>query len=128
MDVLSNVLRAVRLCGSVFFTAEFSAPWALESPNPDLLATIVMPEAEHVSLFHILIEGHASCNAARTGASRLNPGMSSSFLTDTRIRCAAMRTRGRRASITCCHSPSPTRCRRSPSGATGERPALSAVT
>lgn len=57
MDVLSDVLGAVRLCGSVFFTAEFSAPWALESPNPELLATIVMPEAEHVSLFHILIEG-----------------------------------------------------------------------
>lgn len=57
MDVLSDVLRAVRLCGSVFFTADFSSPWALDSPNPDLLAGIVMPEAEHVSLFHILIEG-----------------------------------------------------------------------
>ena len=57
MDVLSDVLRAVRLCGSVFFTAEFSSPWALDSPHPDLLATIVMPEAEHVSLFHILMEG-----------------------------------------------------------------------
>ena len=57
MDVLSDVLGAVRLCGAAFFTAECSAPWALESPNPDLLATIVMPEAEHVSFFHILIEG-----------------------------------------------------------------------
>lgn len=57
MDVLSDVLRAVRLCGSVFFTAEFSSPWALTSPNPELLAGIVMPEAEHVSLFHILMEG-----------------------------------------------------------------------
>ncbi len=57
MDVLSDVLRSVRLCGSVFFTAEFSSPWALDSPNPELLATIVMPEADHVSLFHILMEG-----------------------------------------------------------------------
>jgi AraC family transcriptional regulator, alkane utilization regulator len=57
MDVLSDVLRAVRLCGSVFFTAEFSSPWALNSPNPELLAGIVMPDAEHVSLFHILTEG-----------------------------------------------------------------------
>ena len=54
MDVLSDVLRAVRLCGAVFFTAEFSSPWALESPNSRLLATILMPEAEHVSFFHIL--------------------------------------------------------------------------
>ena len=57
MDVLSDVLRSVRLCGSVFFTAEFSSPWAVDSPNPELLATIVMPEADHVSLFHILMEG-----------------------------------------------------------------------
>ena len=57
MDVLSDVLRSVRLCGSVFFTAEFSSPWALDSPNPALLATIVMPDADHVSLFHILMEG-----------------------------------------------------------------------
>ena len=35
MDVLSDVLRVVRLSGAVFFTADFSAPWALESPIPD---------------------------------------------------------------------------------------------
>jgi AraC family transcriptional regulator, alkane utilization regulator len=57
MDVLSDVLRAVRLCGSVFFTAEFSSPWAVNSPNPKLLASTIMPEAEHMSLFHILMEG-----------------------------------------------------------------------
>ena len=65
MDVLSDVLRAVRLCGSVFFTAEFSSPWALESPNPELLATIVLPEAEHVSFFHILTEGECIVECAR---------------------------------------------------------------
>jgi AraC family transcriptional regulator, alkane utilization regulator len=57
MDVLSDVVGAVRLCGSVFFTAEFSSPWALRSPNPELLANIVMPEADQMSLFHILMEG-----------------------------------------------------------------------
>jgi AraC-like DNA-binding protein len=41
----------------VFFTAEFSSPWALDSPHPDLLARVVLPEADHVSLFHILTEG-----------------------------------------------------------------------
>lgn len=57
MDLLSDVLRVVRLSGAVFFTAEFSSPWALESPNPELLASIVMPDAECVVLFHILTEG-----------------------------------------------------------------------
>lgn len=57
MDVLSDVLRVVRLSGAVFFTADFSSPWALESPMPEKLASAVMPEAECVLLFHILAEG-----------------------------------------------------------------------
>jgi AraC-like DNA-binding protein len=57
MDVLSDVLRVVRLSGAVFFTAEFSSPWAIESPLPDKLAAAVMPHAECVVLFHILVEG-----------------------------------------------------------------------
>jgi hypothetical protein len=57
MDVLSDVLRIVRLSGAVFFTTEFSSPWAIDSPNRDLLASIVMPQAKCVVLFHILMEG-----------------------------------------------------------------------
>jgi AraC-like DNA-binding protein len=65
MDVLSDVLRVVRLSGAVLFTAEFSSPWALDSPNPDLLASVVMPEAECLVLFHILTEGECivTCKA-----------------------------------------------------------------
>lgn len=57
MDVLSDVLRVVRLSGAVFFTADFSSPWSIESPMPDRLASAVMPQAECVVLFHILVEG-----------------------------------------------------------------------
>ena len=57
MDVLSDVLRVVRLSGSVFFTADFSSPWSVESPMPDMLASVVMPEAECIVLFHILVDG-----------------------------------------------------------------------
>ena len=74
MDVLSDVLRAVRLCGSVFFTAEFSSPWALESPNPELLATVVMPEAEHFSFFHILTEGECLVECANREPRALESG------------------------------------------------------
>ena len=68
MDVLSDVLRVVRLSGAVFFTAEFSSPWALESPTPEALASIVMPEAECVALFHVLIDGECivECTAHPT--------------------------------------------------------------
>jgi AraC-like DNA-binding protein len=57
MDVLSDVLRVVRLSGAVFFTADFTSPWAIESPAPDLLASAVVPQAECIVLFHILVDG-----------------------------------------------------------------------
>ena len=65
MDVLSDVLRVVRLSGAVFFTADFSSPWSIESPIPDKLASAVMPEAECVVLFHILVDGE--CEVACQG-------------------------------------------------------------
>jgi AraC-like DNA-binding protein len=74
MDVLSDVLRTVRLSGSVFFTAEFSSPWALASPNGELLATIVLPDAEHVSLFHILVEGQCVVECGQHGPIALDSG------------------------------------------------------
>jgi len=57
MDILSDLLRVVRLAGAVFFSAEFSSPWAIESPNEELLASFVLPRAECIVLFHILTEG-----------------------------------------------------------------------
>jgi AraC-like DNA-binding protein len=57
MDVLSDVLRVVRLSGAVFFTAEFTSPWAVQSPSSSSLAAMILPDAEHVSLFHVLVEG-----------------------------------------------------------------------
>src|SRR5262245_32249534 len=65
MDVLSDVLRVVRLSGAVFFTADFSSPWAIESPIPDKLASAVMPEAECVVLFHILVDGECEVECER---------------------------------------------------------------
>jgi AraC-like DNA-binding protein len=57
MDVLSDVLRVVRLSGAVFFTADFSSPWGVESPIPKALASVVMSHAECIVLFHILVDG-----------------------------------------------------------------------
>jgi AraC-like DNA-binding protein len=57
MDVLSEVFRAVHVSGAVFLAADFSAPWALDSPNSELLASEVVPNADCVVLFHLVIEG-----------------------------------------------------------------------
>lgn len=57
MDVLSDVLRVVRLTSAVFFTARFSSPWSIESPPSDHLVRFLRLRAESLALFHILIEG-----------------------------------------------------------------------
>jgi AraC-like DNA-binding protein len=58
----------------VFFTAEFSSPWAVDSPDPGLLANVVMPEAEHVSLFHTLIDGECFVECDRCSRVSMEAG------------------------------------------------------
>jgi AraC-like DNA-binding protein len=67
MDVLSDVLSAVRLTGAVFFERHVQAPWVGESPPSAAIAAMVMPEAEHVIGFHALLSG--TCWAAMIGSS-----------------------------------------------------------
>lgn len=57
MDVLSDVLLAVRLTGAVFFDVEAQSPFATESPSTDVIANRVMAGAEHVIAFHVMTEG-----------------------------------------------------------------------
>ncbi len=57
MDVLSDVLRVVRLTSAVFFTARLSSPWSIESPPADQLARSLRLRAESIALFHVLVEG-----------------------------------------------------------------------
>src|SRR6185437_15506612 len=59
MDPFSEILSGVKLSGAVFFTAEFSAPWGLTTPASKLMAAKVAPHAEHLVLYHLLIEGSA---------------------------------------------------------------------
>jgi AraC-like DNA-binding protein len=59
MDVLSEVLRVVRLEGALFFNGEFSAPWCLRSTESSAMARYLSPGASHLIIFHFLIEGRA---------------------------------------------------------------------
>lgn len=60
MDVLSEVLRVVKLQGAVFYNGEFSSPWSLCSPASRAVAPYLAPGAEHVIIYHLLTQGHAS--------------------------------------------------------------------
>ena len=59
MDVLSEVLRVVKLEGALFFNGEFSAPWCLKSALTPGVAACLAPGAGHLILFHYLTEGRA---------------------------------------------------------------------
>ncbi len=59
MDVLSEVLSAVRLEGALFFNAEFSAPWCMSSSGADGIAPYLPAKGAHLIMFHFLTEGRA---------------------------------------------------------------------
>ena len=65
VDVLSDVLRTVRLTGALFFPMEVSSPWIDEIPNATDFASIVLPGAQHVVSYHIVTRGQ--CWAALRG-------------------------------------------------------------
>jgi AraC-like DNA-binding protein len=56
-DVLSDVLRAVRLTGAVYFDFELSSPWVAEAPPSREIAGKVMPGAERVIEYHLIARG-----------------------------------------------------------------------
>jgi AraC-like DNA-binding protein len=59
MDAFSEVLAAVKLEGAMFFHAEFSAPWGFASPCSAQMAPELLPGAEHLILYHMLLDGAA---------------------------------------------------------------------
>ena len=59
MDVLSEVLSAVRLQGALFFNAEFSAPWCLSSSGAAGIKRYLPSSDAHLIMFHFLTEGRA---------------------------------------------------------------------
>lgn len=58
-DVLSDVLRAVRLTGAVYFDFDLSAPWVAEAPHSRDIASTVMPGAQRVIEYHVIARGSA---------------------------------------------------------------------
>jgi len=57
MEVLSEVLKAVKLDGALFYNAEFSAPWCARSIDARTVTSYLSPNSQHVIMFHLLTEG-----------------------------------------------------------------------
>ena len=57
MDVLSEVLKVVKLEGAIYYNAEFTAPWSFRAPPSSVLAPHFAPGGGHVIIYHLLTEG-----------------------------------------------------------------------
>lgn len=64
MDALSEVLKVVRLDGAMFYNGEFSSPWSFASPGSRVMAPLLAPGADHVIIYHLLIEGRGFARLA----------------------------------------------------------------
>ena len=65
MDTLSEVLRAVRLTGAVYFSIDGSAPWVAETPPGDVIAPHIGSGVDHVINYYVVTSG--SCWAGLVG-------------------------------------------------------------
>lgn len=62
MDALSEVLKVLKLTSGLFLEAEFTAPWCIDSAPGREDVRHILPDAEHVSIYHLVTEGR--CRAA----------------------------------------------------------------
>jgi AraC-like DNA-binding protein len=67
-DVLSDVLSAVRLTGSVFFDVSARPPWVAEAPPAATIANEVMPGAQHAIEYHVVTRGSCWISLVDSGS------------------------------------------------------------
>jgi AraC-like DNA-binding protein len=56
-DVLSDLLRTVRLTGATFFDVTVREPWVAEQPPREMILRKILPGAEHLIAYHVVVEG-----------------------------------------------------------------------
>ena len=67
MDALSDVLKTVRLEGALYVSAEFTAPWCINSRYSRMRAGQRLAGADHVIPFHHVIDGQCSIRLEEGG-------------------------------------------------------------
>src|SRR4029079_15767020 len=73
VDLLSEMLRAVRLTGSVFFNGSFTAPFRILSPKRFDERT-PLARLQHISIFHLVAQGRCTFQTATGKRQELGTG------------------------------------------------------
>jgi len=58
----------------LFFSAEFSAPWRLSTPDSRTLASTLAPGAQHLVIYHLVVDGSARARLDGGPEVELTPG------------------------------------------------------
>ena len=74
VDVLSDVLRSIRLTGAAYFDNQMSSPWVAGVPPSRDIAHKVMPGAHRVIEYHFIARGFAWGHAVGDEPVRLDQG------------------------------------------------------
>jgi AraC-like DNA-binding protein len=74
LDALSDVLRAVRLSGAVFFDIRASDPWVAATPPGRAIVGAMFPGSEHLISYHVIIDGGCWAGVHDTPPIRLSAG------------------------------------------------------
>lgn len=64
-DTLSELLRAVRLRGAIFFYVDGVSPWVAEAPPARDITAAILPGVEHMIEYHVVTKGR--CFGALAG-------------------------------------------------------------
>jgi AraC-like DNA-binding protein len=59
MDVVSELLKVVKLDSAIFFNCEFSSPWCYRAPESECAARLLSQTGRHLIIYHLLVSGRA---------------------------------------------------------------------
>lgn len=74
IDTLSEVLRAIRLTGAVYFAVDATEPWVAEAPPARDIGPFIMPGVEHVIEYHVVVSGSCWGGVVDEPAIKLSAG------------------------------------------------------
>lgn len=57
-DPLADVLQRVKLTGALFFLVDATSPWCVSVPRAEAFAPIILPRAQHVVSYHVVVQGN----------------------------------------------------------------------
>ncbi|MGQ7847667.1 AraC family transcriptional regulator [Granulosicoccus sp. 3-233] len=73
-DPLSDVLQRIKLTGAVFHLVDATYPWGVEVPPARKYASIILPSAQHVVSYHIILKGSGWAIVPGMAAMRFEAG------------------------------------------------------